>query len=142
MLKTVKETVDFAAALAQKDIPYIWGGNCPYCQKGVDCSGFIQFVLWYAGLDPKGDQSAQDLYNNFAARNWRSMRGPGAVIFYGRSRFAITHIALEGYNDTIIEAGGGDSNTTSPIPTARVRARPISNRKDIVAVIMPEYRKD
>ena len=45
--------------------PYLWGGEGP---EGYDCSGFIQEVLSCIGLDPKGDQTAQGLYNYFSRK--------------------------------------------------------------------------
>lgn len=43
-------------------VPYEWGGDD---FAGMDCSGFAQEILAAAGIDPKGDQTAQMLYNYF-----------------------------------------------------------------------------
>ena len=43
--------------------PYVWGGN--NVMEGLDCSGYTQVILRAAGLDPKGDQTSQGLYDHF-----------------------------------------------------------------------------
>lgn len=138
--ETVDSTIDFAKKFL--DVPYIWGGNCSFCQSGMDCSGYAQKILWYCGLDQKGDQTAQGIYNFMEQQSWRSQLGKGAWIFYGKSRFEISHIAFQISDDEIIEAGGGGRNTIKPTPNAKIRIKSIEHRKDIVAVIMPKYRED
>jgi len=117
--------------------PYIWGGNGPY----FDCSGFAQEVLASVGVDPVGDQTAQSLYYHLKKKDWPSQLGEGSVLFYGKSRKDITHVAIAIDAHTMIECGGGDSSVTS-IATAikkgaMVRVRPL--RTDFVAILKPIF---
>ena len=125
-------------------VPYYFGGEHP--SLGFDCSGFIQEVLQYVGIDPAGDQTAQTLYNYFVSNAHGSHPGPGAVVFYGEDSKSITHVALMTSDFTVIEAAGGTSEMFGPRALeiaikhkAFVKERPLNRRKDIVAVIMPDY---
>lgn len=123
-------------------IPYVWGGGNP--MEGFDCSGFVQWVFQGIGLDPKGDQTAQGLYDYFI-KNGKSLSSPnkGALFFYGVSGKSISHVAIGIGDGYIIEAGGGDRSTTSKDTACRVgacvRQRPYNHRKDLVAILLPKY---
>ena len=120
--------------------PYIYGANGP---DSFDCSGFVQFVLKDVGLDPSGDQSAEGLYEYFHdPNNGVVVDTPecGCLVFYGEQD-NIQHVALCIDKENMIEAGGGDHNTTS-VEIARkkkaeVRIKPINRRSDIVDFIRP-----
>lgn len=120
--------------------PYLWGGSSP---QGWDCSGFVQELLSYAGCDPIGDQTAQGLFNHFAKHGKISDPKPGALVFYGKAPGDIRHISMCTSENTVIEAGGGDSTCTTKEIAAKkaafVRERPFSKRNDVIAVIMPVY---
>lgn len=120
--------------------PYIWGGSSP---DGFDCSGLVQELLSFSGVDPIGDQTAQTLYNHFARHGVISPPKAGAICFYGKATGSITHVSMCTGEHTVIEAGGGDSTCTSREIAnkkgAFVRERPVSFRKDLVAVLMPAY---
>ena len=67
------------------------------------------------------------------------------ILFFGKSKHNISHVAMvfDRRHNLMIEAGGGDSRTVNinmaHAQGAMVRIRPISSRKDLVSVIMPEY---
>lgn len=121
------------------NLPYKWGGSNPI--KGYDCSGLIQDLFAMIDLDPKGDQTAQDLYHYFHARSKEGSRQLGTLIFFGKSTLAITHIGMMLDEFSMIEAGGGGSNTHNLEEAAKqnafVRIRPFNHRKDLVAIITP-----
>lgn len=133
-----------AVIYAQKFIgqPYIWGGEGP----GFDCSGFVQEILRSVGLDPKGDQTAQALYDKFKDKmlptNTPELYQQGWLFFYGSSVQKISHVAMSINPYQIIEAGGGGSKNTSPEmaqkTSAFVRLRPISHRSsELLAICDP-----
>jgi hypothetical protein len=70
-------------------------------------------------------------------------QGPGALVFYGRDVNSITHIAFMLDKNKIIEASGGGSRNVDRDTALKlggfVRIRPMSMRKDVVAVLMPKY---
>ena len=125
-------------------IPYKWAGEHP--AEGYDCSGFIQEVLSSKGLDPRGDQTAQDLFTKFLDED--GFVSPTEIkrndlLFFGGE--TITHIALAIDELDMIEAGGGNSKTvniaTAIAQKAMIRVRPISNRKDLKYVLRMPRRK-
>jgi cell wall-associated NlpC family hydrolase len=111
---------------------YTWGGSS--ADEGFDCSGYIQEVLSSKGRDYRGDQTAQAMYKLMVAdeRYTSNEILAGTVLFYGRSVFEITHIALAVDTEEMIEAGGEGSRATR---LGMVRKRPINNRSDLVAAI-------
>lgn len=128
-------------ALMSLNIPYLWGGKNPL--TGFDCSGFSEWILQSFGMDPPGFNRAQALYDWLLLKGIGSGPQAGAFTFYGKSVDDITHIALMLSEHLIIEAGGGDSTTTTLEVAKRqgacVRIRPFGHRKDLVAVVMPSY---
>lgn len=130
-------------AMTLVGIPYLWAGNSP--SFGYDCSGLVQELLASEGIDPIGDQTAQALLDHF--RNQGSLLPipqAGALLFFGKSATQISHVALAINYFQMLEAGGGDSTTTTREIAAKqgamVRVRPISRRKDLVSIIMPKYK--
>ncbi|WP_082450055.1 C40 family peptidase [Sphingomonas sp. Leaf231] len=135
---------DFKSACkAELGKPYIWGKDGP---DSYDCSGFAQWALGKLGLDKRGDQSANGLYQHFSDKKYgtivvaRKDADVGDVVFYGRKGRA-THVAIGWGSGLMIEAGGGGSKMKT-IDQARaakacVRVRPITRRKDVMAIIRP-----
>jgi cell wall-associated NlpC family hydrolase len=134
-----KKEIAIQYALSFLGLPYRWGGDDPI--HGFDCSGLVQEILASVGMDPPGDQTAHGLFQYFLTRNAGSA-GSGALAFYGKAD-AITHIAMLINDTTIIEAGGGGSKTQNMQDAANqnafVRLRPLKHRKDLVAVLLPNY---
>ncbi len=120
--------------------PYIWGADGP---DAFDCSGLAQVLLGRLGLDPVGDQSAQDLYRHFqdlARGRAVAVADCGCLVFYGRPG-KVGHVGVCLDDRTMIEAGGGGPEVTT-VQAARalgaeVRVRPITRRSDILAVLRP-----
>lgn len=113
--------------------------------QGFDCSGFIQWVLQSVGVDPKGDQTAQVLHDLLLQQGGIPipMATAGAIAFYGQTPKRISHVSMCLNEHQIIEAGGGGSTTTSVEAATKigacVRVRPFTDRKDRVALVMPNY---
>ena len=133
----VKSTIDYAKKFI--GIGYKWGGNNPF--EGFDCSGFILWILRPVKLAPRWDMRAQDLYDRLKKRECDSVK-PGCLIFYGRSKDKISHVAMAINDKQIIEAGGAgrdheleDCKKTG----ACVRQRIYDYRKDLVAMVYPNY---
>lgn len=130
-----------AYALSFIGLSYRWGGDDPI--YGFDCSGFVQELLASCGIDPVGDQTAQGLYDYFSQNGYGNKYGCGSLAFYGKSIREITHVAMMIDTYRIIEAGGGGSKTTSREAAAEqnayIRVRHLKNRKDLVAVVKPDY---
>jgi cell wall-associated NlpC family hydrolase len=134
----LKLLIDYAMQFV--GTPYKWGGST---HDGIDCSGLVQEILMSVGLDPSGDQTAQGLYDYFRKAVRNPVRGPGALVFYGKGERQITHIAFMIDEIRMIEAGGGGSQTLSRSDAERdnafVRVRPYNRRKDIVDIVMIDY---
>jgi len=129
-------------ALKFVGLPYKWGGSHPL--EGYDCSGIVQEILSSVGLDPPGDQSAQNLYNYFqGGKSTVDKWGPGALAFFGASVTKITHVAFCLDQNRMLEAGGGDRSIQFAEDAidkmAMVRIRLIRSRADLVSVLMPRY---
>lgn len=122
--------------------PYRWGGDDP--MAGFDCSGFVQELLASMGLDPVGDQTAQGLYEFFAGKTNDKSVQLGTLLFFGKDLKSITHVAMAIDDFRMIEAGGGGSKTLTEADAekqnAYVRVRAISNRRDLVAALRPQYQ--
>lgn len=131
-------------AMQMVGLPYRWGGDDPI--KGFDCSGLAQELLAALNMDPPGDQSAQALYDYFSRPGFNveaRVLGCGSLCFYGKDLKSITHVAIMLNETTIIEAGAGGSTThtidDAEKQNAYVRLRRFDRRKDLVAVVMPNY---
>lgn len=128
-----------ARAFSLLDTPYIWGGDLSARTFfGLDCSGLIQLIFEPLGLDPKGDQKAQAFYNYYKNKECKTIQ-EGCVLFFGKSKDKITHVAYAISTTRMIEAAGGNSKCTSVEIAnklnAKVKVSPIKKRKDLVSVI-------
>lgn len=130
-------------ALRFVGVPYLYGGNNPL--TGWDCSAYICELLKSTGVIPwQVDLNAQGLRETLLKTKHESIFPTcveGSILFFGKSKTAITHTALALNQKIMLEAGGGDSTTTSVQEAGRrgafVRIRPI--RHDLIDSILPEY---
>jgi len=130
-------------ALTFVGLPYKWGGKSPL--EGYDCSGFIQELMRSVGLDPPNDQTAKALFDHFSENGEWNRLGMGSLLFFGRGPKYISHIAMALDTYRMIEAAGGNSTTLTKQDAidreAMVRIRLIKSRKDLQAIIRPNFVK-
>jgi cell wall-associated NlpC family hydrolase len=116
-------------------MPYRWGGDNPL--TGFDCSGLVCEILRVHGFIDKTDYSAASLYDTYKKNQTTNYRR-GCLAFFGKNLAAISHVAIFVSPTTILEAGGGNRDCeTFEIAALRgacVRLRPITYRKDLMAV--------
>ena len=89
---------------------------------------------------PNGDLTAQGIYTALCKKGWAAVPVKAAafedILFFGKDLKRITHVAIAMAGGLMIEAGGGNSKCkTAATSTGMVRVRPISWRKDLVAVL-------
>ena len=112
--------------------PYVWGGNCE-AEGGYDCSGFVFQVLHQSGFKVNRD-TAQGYYNTFSKyETSKTNIATGDLLFFGKSKKSITHIAIALDSKTMIESIGNSKNTIKK-PGKGVSISNITRRKDLVAV--------
>jgi len=132
---------------------YKWGGSNPI--SGLDCSGFIQELASCLGIDPAGDQTAQQFYDSIVVSGTvcsgkdfkRGSIAPGlelgAFAFYGESTRNINHVTALLNNWQCIGANGGNSKVIDKLTADRanafVKIRPVDYRKDLVAIVLPSF---
>lgn len=92
-----------------------------------DCSSLVLEGLRSEGLWGKTDARAQDIYNKFSLKIVQKA-SPNCLLFFGESITKITHVAVCIDDKKMIEAGGTDEE-------GMVRIRPMTWRKDLVAII-------
>ena len=135
--------IDFAIEYAKHfiGVPYEWGGDN---SQGLDCSGFVGVVLRSVGIMKNSeDLTSREMYDKF---KWALTLKPkkGCVVFYGESIHKISHVAFMVDDRHILEAGGGNSKTTTidvaDEQNAMVRARPFNYRFP-VAIVDPFYNE-
>lgn len=135
----MKLLVDYAESFI--GAPYRWGGSGP----AFDCSGYVQELLSFCGIDPAGDQNAQAFHDYFKTNGIGTLKDTGALVFYGKDETKITHIEmLLGPNVTIGAIGGGSGTQSEEAAIkygAFVKKRHFGYRLDIIAVYMPKYPK-
>lgn len=121
--------------------PYIWGGDgSGKCGGGFDCSGLVLECLWAFGILPQKDMTAQEIYTALCKKGWDAVPVKAAafedILFFGNDLKHVTHVAIAIAGGLMVEAGGGGSKCkTVATSTGMVRVRPISWRKDLVAVL-------
>ena len=112
--------------------PYVWGGNCE-AEGGYDCSGFVFQVLHQSGFKVERD-TAQGYYDTFSKYEVsKNNIASGDLLFFGKSKKSITHIAIALDSKTMIESIGTSKNTIKNKGKG-VSISNITRRKDLVAV--------
>jgi len=134
------EDIILAQAMKWVDTPYIWGGQSVFRDGGVDCSGLVGNLKTIEG-EFIGDTTAQGFYFHYRNKGHIETGFPqfGDLLFYGKSKNQISHVAYSLGNGIIIESGGGNK-TTKTVEIARkqnacVRLKPIGHRKDLVSIL-------
>lgn len=131
-----------AATLIAVDLlglPYIWGGNDPVKDGGLDCSGFVGWLLRNVGVIPQTyDDTADGYWHKYMTKSVpKSSRG--CLVFYGAGQ--ATHVMFCLNSKYCIGATNGDHTTTSiakaQAQAAFVKVRPINYRKDILGYVDP-----
>ena len=119
--------------------PYKWGGSTAI--EGFDCSGLVCELLKSEGIiGNKDDFSAARLFDLFKERQTTKAKR-GTLVFYGKNLASISHVGYCLNADQMIEAGGGNSETTTLVQAiarqACVRIRPIKYRSDLLVMVNP-----
>lgn len=145
MIKTLMTLMAFQYL----NVPYKWAGNS---YDGLDCSGFVLKVLHDIGVTLP-DMTAQGIYNYcLKQEDAYSSKACDSLLFFGKNDKNITHVAISlGEIDGkyyLIEAGGsGRESLHMSLEDlaridARVRIKPITNRKDFIAGIYLPYGRN
>lgn len=126
-------------------VKYKYGGSNPI--SGFDCSGLVLEGLKAVGYLPHAcDLNSQALYDHLQKIGNGVIPievSEGCLVFFGKDKKSIDHVAYAISNTLIIEAGGGDSTTLTAedaeAKNAFVRIRPIKYRKAYVGAMLPNY---
>jgi gamma-D-glutamyl-L-lysine dipeptidyl-peptidase len=85
--------------------PYLWGGVTP---AGVDCSGFIQAVMWVHGVALPRDSAVQEQQGSRVAAgpDFGALRAAD-LIYFAEPGERVRHVAMSLGGSTIIHAAVG-----------------------------------
>lgn len=142
-MKTTIRDVIVRLAVSAQGIPYIWAGATP--AEGLDCSGFVVWLLRVAGVLRTGDWTAQGLTNIWGPPFTHSLdrARPGDLIVYGKDNLSITHIMMILDAESVIGSSGGGPRTLTRANAeqigAGVHTRPLDYRKDRVGFLTIRY---
>ncbi len=81
--------VAMQAALGQRGVPYVWGGETP--GGGFDCSGLMQYAYRMAGVSLPRSAAAQYGVGKSVSRGELQ---PGDLVFFGTTASNIYHVAM------------------------------------------------
>lgn len=93
-------------------ISYIWGGRSP---KGFDCSGFVQTVFRFNGIELPRDADLQFSSGKMVGKDVKKFR-PGDLLFFSSNGHKINHVALYlgGHKEFIHSSGFVRINSFEP----------------------------
>lgn len=113
-------------------VPYVWGGES-IAEGGMDCSGFVYNALNDSNIEVCRD-TAKGYYTQFKKYEVaKSSICSGDLLFFGKSKASISHIAIAISSTEMIESIGGKKNTITNKGKG-VSISKITRRKDLVAV--------
>ena len=113
-------------------VPYVWGGES-LSEGGFDCSGYVYNVLNDSGIKVSRT-TAQGYYNTFKKYEVaKTSICSGDLLFFGKSKSSISHIAIALSSTEMIESIGTKKNTKTNKGKG-VSISKITRRKDLVAV--------
>lgn len=124
--------INIEKAKSYLGVPYVWGGES-LKEGGFDCSGFAYNVLNDSGIEVCRD-TAKGYYTQFKKYEVaKSTICSGDLLFFGKSKNSITHIAIAISDTEMIESIGGKRNTIKNKGKG-VSISKITRRKDLVAI--------
>jgi cell wall-associated NlpC family hydrolase len=86
-------------ALAQRGIPYVWGGTSP--SQGFDCSGLVQYSYAQEGVSlPRSAQAQYEMGQPVS----RGALQPGDLVFFGYGPSSIHHVGIYVGNNKMVNA--------------------------------------
>jgi cell wall-associated NlpC family hydrolase len=88
-------------ALMYLHAPYLWGGRSPF---GIDCSGFVQVVYKFSGIQLPRDAWQQAEKGDLLSFIEES--APGDLAFFDNDEGTIIHVGILLENNRIIHASG------------------------------------
>ena len=123
---TTKDLVSTARTFLGK--PYVWGGESD-AEGGYDCSGFLYAVLKKCGMNVSRT-TAQGFSQ--VGKDVGSIQS-GDLLFFGKSKNNITHVAIALSGTQMIESIGTSKNTKNNKGKG-VSISSINRRSDLVLI--------
>jgi hypothetical protein len=107
--------------------PYLWGG---VTTAGVDCSGFVQAVLWLHGVAlPRDSDMQSKLGDRIDPGESFNDLNPGDLLFFAETPARVNHVAISLGGSHIVHSaltnGGIDVNDMSGDRELEVRLRSV-----------------
>ena len=113
--------------------PYVWGGES-MDEGGYDCSGMVYYALKNSGIKVSRLKAA-GYYKKFKD-NKCDKNVKGALLFFGKNKSNITHVAISLGNNQMIESRGTSANTKNNKGLGVVISK-ITRRADFVYAATP-----